>query len=127
MYYNISESIVFSSVCVCVLRLILLINPYSDADPSTEWVIRHGRSVGLFIALKEAGDKLHSMEWRTRVIAAVITYTKADRVYSVCVCLFVCVLFYFLCVCVCVFYVTYNKGVDSGLCDVYNSYSFITK
>ena len=32
-----------------------------------------------------------------------------------------------LCVCVCVFYVTYNKGMGSGFCDVYNSYRIMTK
>jgi hypothetical protein len=27
----------------------------------------------------------------------------------------------------CVFYVTYNKGVGSGFCDVYNAYRIMTK
>ena len=52
----------------------------TDTDPSCDWMIRHGRSVGLFIALKEAGDNLYADEWRKRVLAAAVTYTKADRV-----------------------------------------------
>ena len=40
------------------------------------------------------------------------------------VCTYVCVR---ACMCVCVFYVTYNKGVDSGFRDVYNSYRIMIK
>ena len=52
----------------------------SDTDPSVDWVVRHGRSCALSLAVKEAADKLDAPEWKDRVLTALVIYTQADRV-----------------------------------------------
>ncbi|GIX96451.1 eIF-2-alpha kinase activator GCN1 [Caerostris darwini] len=50
-----------------------------DDDLSLEWTLRHGRSVALMIALKEAPDRLLTPEWTERIIKVLLVYLTADR------------------------------------------------
>ena len=52
----------------------------SGGDTGLEWTVRHGRSVALTIALKEAADRLMAEEWGKRVIDTVLSNANADRV-----------------------------------------------
>ncbi|KAK2193463.1 hypothetical protein NP493_12g03034 [Ridgeia piscesae] len=45
-----------------------------------EWTVRHGRSVALSIALKDATERLMATEWNQRVIDATLINASADRV-----------------------------------------------
>ena len=53
-----------------------------DTDAGMEWTVRHGRSVALSIALKDATERLMATEWNQRVIDATLINASADRVCS---------------------------------------------
>ncbi|KAI0222671.1 eIF-2-alpha kinase activator GCN1 [Lamellibrachia satsuma] len=62
-------------------ELMLLLNLHLlDTDTGLEWTVRHGRSVALSIALKEAAERLMVEEWSQRVVETVLTNASADRV-----------------------------------------------
>lgn len=70
------------TLCACVGddELALLLNlQLLDTDPSQDWMLRHGRSVGLGIAIKCAASRLCTSEWEGRVGAAVSAFCSADR------------------------------------------------
>ncbi|XP_067121067.1 stalled ribosome sensor GCN1 [Centruroides vittatus] len=50
-----------------------------DDDPTLEWTVRHGRSVALMIALKEAPEKILTADWLDRITKTLIAYITADR------------------------------------------------
>ncbi|CAN7985199.1 unnamed protein product [Ixodes pacificus] len=49
-------------------------------DPSEDWTLRHGCSVTLSVALKQAPERILTEEWRERVVKTLIKYMAADRV-----------------------------------------------
>ena len=53
---------------------------FVDVDAGQDWVVRHGRAVGLSIALKEAAEKLMVDEFKPRVFKAIYKCVEADRV-----------------------------------------------
>lgn len=53
---------------------------FADTDQSQDWTLRHGRVVALYVALKEACDKLVSCELSDKIAKTIHTYTTADRV-----------------------------------------------
>jgi hypothetical protein len=70
-----------SCLIMTVQPLSYLILPYNtDADPSVDWMLRHGRSVALSVALKQAPNKLLADEFNSRTIEAVTAFSNADRV-----------------------------------------------
>lgn len=53
----------------------------SAADVSgVDWMVRHGRSLALAIAVKSAPDRLCSEEFSSSVLEAVLSSATADRV-----------------------------------------------
>lgn len=67
-----------------------------------DWMVRHGRSLALAIAVKCAPEKLCGKEYSDTVTETILTNATADRVRRVCVCvvkghffhLFTCTHFY---------------------------------
>lgn len=49
-------------------------------DPSEDWMLRHGCSVTLSVALKQAPERILTEEWRERVFKTLVKYMTADRV-----------------------------------------------
>lgn len=49
-------------------------------DPSEDWTLRHGCSVTLSVALKQAPERILTDDWRDRVVKTLIKYMTADRV-----------------------------------------------
>ncbi|CAN8015116.1 unnamed protein product [Ixodes persulcatus] len=49
-------------------------------DPSEDWTLRHGCSVTLSVALKQAPERILTEEWRERVVKTLVKYMTADRV-----------------------------------------------
>lgn len=52
----------------------------TDDDPSEDWTLRHGCSVTLSVALKQAPERILTEEWRERVVKTLVKYMTADRV-----------------------------------------------
>ena len=50
------------------------------SDDSQDWLVNHGRSIGLGIALKDAADQLMTPEYQPRIKKALVAFTSADRV-----------------------------------------------
>ncbi len=57
---------------------------FADVDAGQDWVVRHGRAVGLSVALKVAADKLTLDEFQPRVMKAIYKCIEADRVSDDC-------------------------------------------
>ena len=53
---------------------------FSDTDASLDWMVRHGRAVALYIAIKESVEKVLSEEYASKVHQAALRFTAADRV-----------------------------------------------
>ena len=51
-----------------------------DDDMTVDWTLRHGRSVALRIALKEASNRLIKPEWIERICKTLIAFITSDRV-----------------------------------------------
>lgn len=57
----------------------------STADASgVDWMVRHGRSMALAIAVKSAPEKLCAPEYSSTVLDAILSSSTADRVMSSC-------------------------------------------
>ncbi|XP_076383364.1 lethal (3) 80Fj [Megalopta genalis] len=52
-------------------------------DTSVDWMLRHGRSAALFVALKESPTTLYNSKEKDRVCAVILSYLAADRVQIV--------------------------------------------
>ncbi|XP_054719248.1 eIF-2-alpha kinase activator GCN1-like [Uloborus diversus] len=50
-----------------------------DDDTSLDWTLRHGRSVALMVALKEAPNRLLKEQWNERITKVILAYLTADR------------------------------------------------
>ena len=63
---------------------------FSDVDANLDWMLRHGRIVALFVALKECPHILLN-DYADKIISTLISYISADRVSDrkVCVCVYV--------------------------------------
>lgn len=53
---------------------------FTDTNTSLDWTLRHGRGSALSVALKEAGDKLWTDQYKAGVKKTVSALTEADRV-----------------------------------------------
>uniref|UniRef100_A0A2R5LKZ7 Putative translational activator gcn1 pediculus us corporis translational activator gcn1 n=1 Tax=Ornithodoros turicata TaxID=34597 RepID=A0A2R5LKZ7_9ACAR len=51
-----------------------------NKESSEEWTLRHGCSVTLAVALKQAPERLLTEEWTDAIVATLIKYLTADRV-----------------------------------------------
>merc|ERR1712178_104116 len=51
-----------------------------DLDASEDWTLRHGRSVALYIGVKEAGERLLTDEHELKVVKAARSMMAADRI-----------------------------------------------
>lgn len=61
------------------------------ADVSgVDWMVRHGRSLALAIAVKCAPEKLCTKEYSENVTETILTNATADRVRRKCVCGYYC-------------------------------------
>ena len=49
-------------------------------DPSLDWVLRHGRSTVLMVALKEAAHQVYSEQCKEKLNKVLLSYIAADRV-----------------------------------------------
>lgn len=52
----------------------------SDVDPSLDWTLRHGRSVALYVALKEAPERIMSAVSEASVCQTILQNVQSDRV-----------------------------------------------
>ncbi|XP_011647093.1 eIF-2-alpha kinase activator GCN1 [Pogonomyrmex barbatus] len=52
-------------------------------DVNADWVLRHGRSAALFVALKESPGTVYNPKEKDRVCAVILSYLAADRVQIV--------------------------------------------
>lgn len=52
-------------------------------DVNADWVLRHGRSAALFVALKESPDTVYNPKEKDRVCTVILSYLAADRVQIV--------------------------------------------
>lgn len=53
---------------------------YLDTDSSLDWTVRHGRSMTLSVALKEAPSKLWTPAFEKDIVTAISASVTADRV-----------------------------------------------
>ncbi|XP_033358048.1 eIF-2-alpha kinase activator GCN1 [Bombus vosnesenskii] len=53
------------------------------SDTSVDWMLRHGRSAALFVALKESPTTIYNSKEKDRVCAVILSYLSADRVQIV--------------------------------------------
>ncbi|KAL3857310.1 hypothetical protein ACJMK2_011991 [Sinanodonta woodiana] len=58
----------------------VLIQNLLSYNPSVDWTVRHGRSIALGVALKEAGDLLCTAQYQDSIKEAVAQLTDADRI-----------------------------------------------
>uniref|UniRef100_A0A8C4T4N2 GCN1 activator of EIF2AK4 n=1 Tax=Erpetoichthys calabaricus TaxID=27687 RepID=A0A8C4T4N2_ERPCA len=61
------------------LRIVLLQHLLADAS-GIDWMVRHGRSVALSIAIKAAPSQLCSSEYNTLVLDIILSSASADRI-----------------------------------------------
>ncbi|MBN3289218.1 GCN1 kinase, partial [Polypterus senegalus] len=61
------------------LRIVLLQHLLADAS-GIDWMVRHGRSVALSIAIKAAPSQLCSSEYNTLVLDTILSSASADRI-----------------------------------------------
>ncbi|XP_012138450.2 lethal (3) 80Fj isoform X1 [Megachile rotundata] len=52
-------------------------------DTSVDWMLRHGRSAALFVALKESPTTIYNDKEKDRVCTVILSYLAADRVQIV--------------------------------------------
>ncbi|CAL7933790.1 unnamed protein product [Xylocopa violacea] len=52
-------------------------------DSSVDWMLRHGRSAALFVALKESPTTVYNNKEKARVCTVILSYLSADRVQIV--------------------------------------------
>jgi len=52
-------------------------------DVNADWVLRHGRSAALFVALKESPTTVYNPKEKDRVCTVILSYLAADRVQIV--------------------------------------------
>ncbi|TRY60563.1 hypothetical protein DNTS_026976 [Danionella cerebrum] len=65
------------------LRSVLQQHLLADVS-GVDWMVRHGRSLALAIALKSAADQLCAEEYRSSVLDAVLSAATADRIPIAC-------------------------------------------
>ncbi len=53
---------------------------FTDTDTAVDWTLRHGRAVGLSVAMKCAAERLTTPEYEQRVTKAITIFCAADRV-----------------------------------------------
>lgn len=53
---------------------------YLVDDVTVEWTLRHGRSAALFVALKEAPEKVYVPEYKDKIHKVILSFIAADRV-----------------------------------------------
>ncbi|XP_065580643.1 stalled ribosome sensor GCN1-like [Artemia franciscana] len=51
-----------------------------DDDPMGDWTLRHGKSMALFVALKEAAPNVYAEEWKEKIQKLLLSYLAADRI-----------------------------------------------
>ncbi|KAG1668440.1 eIF-2-alpha kinase activator GCN1 [Nymphon striatum] len=51
-----------------------------EDDSSADWTLRHGRSVVLFVALKEAPEKILTNEWTDSILKVILNHLTSDRI-----------------------------------------------
>lgn len=81
--YNSTKFPFFKSLSTLTFYCIDIINDcvFPSADVSgVDWMVRHGRSMALAIALKSAPEKLCGKEYCDSVIETVLVNATADRV-----------------------------------------------
>ncbi|XP_012272971.1 eIF-2-alpha kinase activator GCN1 [Orussus abietinus] len=49
-------------------------------DVNADWILRHGRSAALFVALKEAPETVYTNKEKDRVCKVILSYLAADKV-----------------------------------------------
>uniref|UniRef100_A0A069DYI0 Putative translational activator gcn1 n=1 Tax=Panstrongylus megistus TaxID=65343 RepID=A0A069DYI0_9HEMI len=49
-------------------------------DVTVEWTLRHGRSAALFVALKEAPEKVYVPEYKEKIHKVILSFIAADRI-----------------------------------------------
>ncbi|XP_046621828.1 eIF-2-alpha kinase activator GCN1 isoform X1 [Neodiprion virginianus] len=84
------EDVTRNAVAGCFGALLPWLSPeqlataYNDNllcdDVNADWMLRHGRSAALFVALKEAPGSLYSGKNKDRVCKVILSYLSADRV-----------------------------------------------
>ena len=52
----------------------------ADADPSVDWLLRHGRCCALAVALKECPHKVWPLPLQARLVQTAAQLAVADRV-----------------------------------------------
>lgn len=52
-------------------------------DSTVDWMLRHGRSAALFVALKESPTTVYNNKEKDRVCSVILSYLSADRVQIV--------------------------------------------
>lgn len=61
----------------------LLIKLLSGNDVNADWMLRHGRSTALFVAIKESPPTVYNNKEKGRLCNAIVSYLAADRVQIV--------------------------------------------
>uniref|UniRef100_A0A0A9Y787 Translational activator GCN1 n=1 Tax=Lygus hesperus TaxID=30085 RepID=A0A0A9Y787_LYGHE len=56
------------------------LNDILHDDTTTEWTLRHGRSIALFVGLKEAPERIYTPENKDKVHQVILSFLQADRV-----------------------------------------------
>lgn len=51
----------------------------TDSNVNEDWMLRHGRSAALFVALKEAPSVVYNSKEKERVCKVILSYLAADR------------------------------------------------
>ncbi|XP_076236761.1 lethal (3) 80Fj [Calliopsis andreniformis] len=88
-----SEDVTRNAVAGCFGALIRWLSPDQLAiafnehllcnDSNVDWMLRHGRSAALFVALKESPTTVYNAKEKDRVCAIILSYLAADRVQIV--------------------------------------------
>lgn len=64
-----------------IMKIIVIVSLSADVS-GVDWMVRHGRSMALAIALKSAPEKLCGKEYCDSVTETVLVNATADRVRS---------------------------------------------
>lgn len=65
---------------LCGLLVVMSVLTAADVDSGNDWVLRHGRAVGLSICLREATERVLASAHKQKVYQAVVQFSANDRV-----------------------------------------------
>ena len=69
---------------------------FLEDDQPLDWTLRHGRSSGLTVALKEAPDIIYTDTYKDKITKTLISLLSSDRVIIIIILFIYCFFFVYL-------------------------------